>query len=293
MSAITARGGAVRAGGSGRGRARRLSRLSGTYLVFLAVLAITLVPILYLIVGGFRTTAQINADPNALPHPWVWANYREVLTSPLFWEPLGNSAIVAVIATVLAVGLGSMAAFALSRYTFPGREAWYLLFAAGLLFPVNAAALPLYLLLQRIGMLDSLLGVAIPEAAFSLPITIVILRPFMRAIPGELEDAAIVDGATRLRFFVRILLPLSRPALTTVGILAFVTSWNAYLLPLVVFTTQSHFTLPLGVADFQSTYSQDTARVFAYTAMSILPAVGVFLFAQRRLVGGLVGAIKG
>lgn len=290
MTALTARSTAARAG---RARTRRLAGLSGTYVLFLVVLAVTLVPILYLIVGGFRTTAEINANPNALPRPWVWANYREVLTSSLFWGPLGNSAIVAVVATALTLGLGAMAAYALSRYTFRGREAWYLLFAAGLLFPINAAALPLYLLLQRIGMLDSLMGVAIPEAAFSLPITIVILRPFMRAIPGELEDAAIVDGATRLRFFLRILVPLSRPALITVGILTFVTSWNAYLLPLVVFTTQTHFTLPLGVANFQSTYSQDTARVFAYTAISMIPAVGVFLFAQRRLVGGLVGAVKG
>ena len=272
---------------------RRWLTLSATYLVFLVVLAITLVPMLYLIAGGFRTTAQINADPNELPHPWGWSNYGSVLTSSVFWRPLANSAIVAVVATVLAVGLGAMAAFALSRYTFRGREAWFLLFAAGLLFPANIAAIPLYLLLQRIGLLDNLFGVAIPQAAFSLPITIVILRPFMRAIPGELEDAAVIDGATRIRFFLRILLPLSWPALATVIILAFVVSWNAYLLPLVVFTSQNRFTLQLGVATFQSTYMQDTARVFAYTAVSMVPAIAVFLFAQRRLVGGLVGAVKG
>lgn len=297
MSQIAVRDAAARPGGARHGGTLRPGHrwlvLPATYVVFLVVLALTLVPIVYVIVGAFRTTAQINTSPNGLPHPWVWSNYRSVLTSSGFWEPLGNSAIVAVVATVIAVGFGSMAAFALARYTFPGREAWYLLFAAGLLFPVNAAALPLYLLLQRLGMLDNLLGVAIPEAAFSLPVTIVILRPFMRAIPGELEDAAVVDGATRIRFFLRILLPLSRPALTTVVILAFVTSWNAYLLPLVVFTSQGHFTLPLGVANFQSTYSQDTALVFAYTAVSIVPAITIFLFAQRHLVSGLVGAIKG
>jgi raffinose/stachyose/melibiose transport system permease protein len=278
----------------GRGpRSRRWLTLSATYLVFLVVLAIMLVPMLYLVVGGFSSTAQLNADPNGLPHPWVWGNYGAVLTSAQFWQPLGNSAIIAAVATALAIGFGSMAAFALARYSFPGREAWYLFFAAGLLFPVNAAALPLYLLLQRIGLLDNILGVAIPEAAFSLPVTIVILRPFMRAVPGELEDAAIVDGATRIGFFLRILLPLSRPALITVVILAFVTSWNTYLLPLVVFTSQSHFTLPLGVANFQSTYMQDTARVFAYTAVSMMPAIAVFLYAQRHIVGGLVGAVKG
>ena len=201
--------------------------------------------------------------------------------------------VIAVVATGLAVTLGSMAAFALSRYTFRGREGMFLLFVAGLLFPLNTAALPLFLQLQQLGLNDNLFGVALPEAAFSLPVTIVIMRPFMRSIPGELEDAAIVDGATRIRFFLRILVPLSRPALITVGILAFVTSWNAYLLPLVIFTSQDHYTLPLAVANFQSTYTQDTARVYAFTALSMIPALAIFVFAQRKLVGGLVGAIRG
>jgi len=275
-----------------RGRRTWLT-IPASYLVILIVLAITLVPMLYLIVGGFSTTPQLNSNPNSLPHQWVWSNYGSILSSSVFWQAIENSAIIAVVATGLAVTLGSTAAFALSRYSFRGREGVYLLFIAGLLFPANTAALPLFLLLQRLGLTDNLFGVALPEAAFSLPITILILRPFMRAIPGELEDAAVVDGATRIRFFLRILLPLSRPALITVGILAFVTSWNAYLLPLVVFTSQSHFTLPLAVATFQSTYTQDTARVFAFTALSMVPALAIFVFAQRKLVGGVVGAIRG
>ena len=275
-------------------RARRTwLSVPASYLVILLVLAITLAPMLYMIVGGFSTTAQLNANPNALPHPWVWSNYAAIATSSIFWQAVANSVVVAVVATGLAVSLGSMAAFALSRYTFRGREAFYLLFVVGLLFPLNTAALPLFLLLQQIGLNDNLLGVALPEAAFSLPVTIVIMRPFMRAIPGELEDAAIVDGATRIRFFLRILLPLSRPALITVGILAFVTSWNSYLLPLIVFTSQNHYTLPLAVASFQSTYTQDTARVYAFTSVSMIPALAIFIFAQRKLVGGLVGAIRG
>ena len=267
--------------------------LPAGYLVILVVLGLTIAPMLYLIVGGFSTTAQLNANPNALPHPWVWSNYAAIATSSLFWQAVANSVLIAVVATGLAVAFGSMAAFALSRYTFRGREGVYLLFVVGLLFPLNTAALPLFLQLQQMGLNDNLLGVALPEAAFSLPVTIVILRPFMRAIPGDLEDAAIVDGATRIRFFLRILLPLSRPALITVGILAFVTSWNAYLLPLVIFSSQNHYTLPLAVANFQSTYTQDTARVYAFTALSMIPALAIFVFAQRKLVGGLVGAIRG
>jgi raffinose/stachyose/melibiose transport system permease protein len=267
-----------------------------SYLAALVIIAITLVPMLYVIVGGFRTTAQLNVTPTGLPHPWVWQNYQAILTSATFWQNLGNSALISVVVTSLAVGLGAMASFGLARYKFPGREAWYMVFAIGLLFPPNVASLPVYFLDKQVHLLDNWLGVALPEAAFALPITIIILRPFMRAVPGELEDAAVVDGATRITFFLRILIPLSRPALMTVAILAFVTSWNAYLLPLLVFTTPTHFTLPLGVATFQSTYSQDTASVFAFTALSMLPALAFFVLAQRRIVGGLsglAGSVKG
>ena len=263
------------------------------YAVGLIIAAITLVPLLYVVIGGFRTNAQLANSPAGLPHPWVWEHYRTLITSASFWRFVWNSLLIAGIATALAVGVGAMAAFALSRYAFRGREALYTLFTIGLLFPLGVASLPLYLELRNLGLIESPLGVAIPEAAFSLPVTIVILRPFMAAIPVELEDAATLDGATRLDFFWRILLPLSRPALSTVAILAFVTSWNAYLLPFLVFNDESHFTLPVGVASFQSQYSQDTAMVLAFTALSMIPSLLFFVFAERRIVGGLTGAVKG
>ena len=264
-----------------------------TYLIVVLVVGVTVVPLLFTIIGGFRTNAQINNNPSGWPDPWNFSNYGEVLTSDVFWQAMYNSALISVITTLLAVAVGAMAAFALSRYTFTGRESLYTLFTLGLLFPLTAAALPLYLLLRELDLLENPLGVALPQAAFALPITIVILRPFMAAIPGELEDAAAMDGAGRLGFFWRILIPLSRPALTTVAILAFVTSWNAYLLPLLVLSDPSNFTLPLGVAAFQSQYSQDTARILAYTAASMIPAIGFFVFAERHIVGGLTGSVKG
>jgi raffinose/stachyose/melibiose transport system permease protein len=266
---------------------------SFAYFAALVLVAVTVVPVLFVFIGGFRTSAQINDSPTGLPHPWIWKNYRAIVTSSTFWRYLGNSALIAVVATSLAVVFGAMAAFALSRYAFKGRESLYTLFTVGLLFPLTVAALPLYLELRKMGLLENWIGVAVPEGAFSLPITIVILRPFMRAIPAELEDAAVVDGTSRLGFFWRIMLPLSMPALTTVSILAFITSWNFYLLPLLVFNDPQHYTLPLGVATFQSQYSQDTARVLAFTALSMVPALGFFLLAERRLVGGFTGAVKG
>jgi raffinose/stachyose/melibiose transport system permease protein len=279
-----------------RGPRRRSSSwtiLPATYLVSIVILGITVVPLLYVFLDGARSTAQISNSATALPNPWVWSNYGTILSSAAFWEFLGNSALIAGVATALAVGLGAMAAFALSRYVFRGREFFYTLFVSGLLFPIGIAALPLFLQLQLLGLLDNQFGVALPEAAFSLPITMLILRPFMRAIPGDLEDAALVDGASRLRFFVQILLPMCKPALVTVALLAFVTSWNQFLLPLLVFTTQSHFTLPLGVYTFQSTYSADTAVILAFTALAAAPALGVFMFAERYLVAGAAGAVKG
>lgn len=264
-----------------------------TYLIVVLVVGVTIVPLLFTILGGFRTNAQINNEPVGWPSPWNLGNYADVLSSEVFWQAMGNSTLISVITTGLAVSVGAMAAFALSRYTFSGRESLYTLFTLGLLFPLTAAALPLYLLLRELDLLENPFGVALPQAAFALPITIVILRPFMAAIPGELEDAAAMDGAGRLGFFWRILIPLSRPALTTVAILAFVTSWNAYLLPLLVLSDPSNFTLPLGVAAFQSQFSQDTARILAYTAASMIPAIGFFVFAERHIVGGLTGSVKG
>lgn len=264
-----------------------------TYLVALMIVAATLLPLLFVVIGGFRTTAQINSSPTGLPHPWVLSNYAKILTSSAFYTFVANSARIAVFATALAVALGACAAFALSRYRFRGREALFTLFTLGLLFPIGVASVPLYLMLRQVGLLESWIGVALPEAAFALPVTVIVLRPFMAAIPAELEDAAAIDGAGRLGFFWRVLLPLSRPALTTVTILAFVTSWNTYLLPLLVFNDQADFTLPLGVATFQSQYSQDTASILAFTALSMVPALVFFVFAERKIVGGLSGAVKG
>jgi len=263
------------------------------YVIALMLAAIVLVPIGFVALGGFRTTGQIAADPVAMPSPWVHHNYTKVITAGTFWRELGNSLIVAAIATVLVVSVASLAAYPLSRLQFRGREAVYTFFTFGLLFPVAVAALPLYLLLKQLGLLDSLLGIALPEAAFGIPITMIILRPFMRAVPADLEDAAAMDGCSRFGFFWRVLLPLSRAALVTVIILSVITSWNNYILPLLVLSNPNHWTLPLGVAQYSGEHSYDTAAILAFTTLSMIPALLFFLAAQRRIVGGFSGAVKG
>lgn len=277
----------------GGSRAGRAFQKFWVYLVCLVLGAITLVPLIYVVLGGFRNTGQIAAHPVALPHPWVWSNYTSIATSGAFWRQIGNSAIIAGIATIIIVVLGSSVAYALSRYEFRGRELLYTIFTLGLLLPLTVAVLPLYIELRQFGILDNPLGVALPEAAFALPVTVIILRPFMRSIPSDLEDAAAMDGCSKIGFFWRILIPLSRPALMTVAVLAIVTSWNAFLLPLIVLNNPDDWTLPLGVASYQGEYAQDTAAILAYTALSMVPALIFFVAAERRIVGGLAGAVKG
>ncbi len=263
------------------------------YVVALAIVGITVVPVAYIWVSGFRTTAQLNDNPSAWPSPWILTNYASVLSSPTFWTEVANSTITAIGTTVGVVFLGVLAAFVIARYEFRGRDALYSLFTAGLLFPLTVAVLPLYLMLRDLNLLGTLAGVIIPQIAFALPVTIIILVPFLRAIPGELEDAASIDGTSRFGFFWRIVLPLSGPGLVTVGVLAFVGSWNAFLLPLLTLGDPNNYTLPLGVQFFSTQYSQDTAMVLAFTSLAMLPAIIFFTIAQRQIVGGLTGAVKG
>lgn len=267
------------------------------YLIALVIAAVAVGPVLYVFIGGFRTTADLNAHPAGMPDPWTVQNWLTVLSAPRFWGNVFASGVLAFATTAGVVIAGIMAAFVLARYSFRGREGLYTLFAAGLMFPLTVAALPLTLLLRTMGLHGTYLGVIIPGIAFALPTTIIILVPFLRAIPDELEEAAVIDGATRLGFFWRILLPLSRPGLVTVGILAFVGSWNGYLLPLLVISTgtlpQELWPLPLGVTQFSSQYSQDTGAVLAYTSLAMIPALIFFLAMQKQIVGGLTGAVKG
>ncbi len=273
---------------------RKLSDVGAVaYCVAILAAGFAIVPVVYIMYSALRTNGQLAASPVGLPRPLVWSNYSQVLGSGDFWKMLFASTVIALATTVGVVLLGVMAAYPLARYEFPGREALYTYFTAGLLFPITVAALPLYLILLQLRLPGTPWGLVLPQVAFQLPVTIVILRPFVRAIPRELEEAAAIDGAGRFQFFFRILLRLTMPALVTVGVLAFVGSWNAYLLPLLVVQGSDWTTLPLGVARFQSDHSQDTALILAFLSLAMLPAIVFFTLMERKIVSGLSGAVKG
>ena len=211
------------------------------YFVALIVVALMLGPVLYIILGGFRTNSQITTNPAGMPDPWVFTNYIDVLTEGTFWTLMLNSSIVAVATTVGVILMGLMASYVLARYQFRGRGALYALFAAGLMFPITVAITPLYIVVRNLGLINSLAGVILPQIAFALPTTIIILVPFLRAIPDEIQEAAFIDGCSRLGFFWRMVLPLAVPGVITVGILAFIGSWNSYLLPLFLLSDNANF----------------------------------------------------
>jgi raffinose/stachyose/melibiose transport system permease protein len=252
-----------------------------------------IVPLMFSVLGGFRSNQQLVEQPVGLPDPWVTSNYTDTLANGDFWRQVGNSTLIAILTTMLVLPAASLAAFVIARYPFRGRELWYGLFTIGLLFPIAVAILPLFVMLRQIGLLSTPLGVALPQAAFGLPIAIVIMRPFFRAIPRELQDAASLDGCGPLRFYWSIMLPLSRPVLSTIAVLSIVGSWNAFFLPLLVLVDPDQQTLPIGVNNISTQYSTDFALVLAYTTLSMIPALLFYALAERQIIGGLTaGAVK-
>jgi raffinose/stachyose/melibiose transport system permease protein len=260
----------------------------------LVAVGITLGPIIYLILGGFRDLYQYSTAPAGFPDPWLFGNYTAILGGGQFWRQVLNSTIVALATTLGVVILGTMAAYPLARYRFKGREVVYVIFITGLMFPLTVAILPLYLMIHDMGLVGNKLGLILPQIAFSLPITIVIMRPFLVALPKELEEAAFIDGVTRVGYFWRILVPLARPAMVTVGVLAFLSSWNSYLLPLLILAGDPNsLTLPLGVTVYKGAHGSDMTAIMAYTSLAMIPALVFFIFMERRIVEGLSGAVKG
>jgi raffinose/stachyose/melibiose transport system permease protein len=256
--------------------------------------AFILIPVVYAFLGGFKENSELSENPFGLPKEWITTNYTDVLGSGSFWLQLWNSTFIAVVTTVITVAFAALAGFVFARFAFRGREALFTLFTAGLMFPFAVAILPIFVLLRTFGLLDNPLGVILTQAAFGLPLTIIILRGFFRSIPGEIEEAAIIDGCSPFGFFWRILLPMARPAIATVSVLAIVGSWNNFMLPLVVFSEEASWTLPLGIQQFQGQYASDTARILAYLVLAMVPALGFYALAERHLVGGLTaGATKG
>ncbi len=266
------------------------------YSVLITVVIIVFVPIVILVFGALKTRGELMSSPYSLPIPPRWENIISILTTPRysFWPMLRNSLMVMVATTTGVVVICSLAAFVFARMEFRLKGIAFQLFTLGLMFPINIAILPVYFVLRQLNLIDNLWGVIIVQTAFQLSGNIMILRGFFAAIPAELQDAAYIDGCNAFDFFWRILLPLAKPALAAVAALTMIMSWNDLLVPLVVINSDKLWPLPLGTMQFQGQYGQDLALVSAFVALSALPTIIFYLFAERQIVSGLTaGAVKG
>ena len=264
-------------------------------LAALLVLAgIVLVPILATALNGFKELGDLQANPFGLPRVWVWQNYWDILTGYRYWQVLGNSLLIALLTVALTLALSSMAAFTFTHLRFFGDRFLLNYMLLGLLFPAATAILPLFIKIRDLGLLDSYWGIVLPQVAFSLAMSVLLLRNAFKQLPDELLDAAMMDGCGYFRYFFYITLPLSGPTLSTVAVISFVASWNGYLIPLVVLNSESRYPWTLGLMAYQGQYSTSWQLVLAFITLTILPAILMFLMAQKYIVAGLTaGAVKG
>ncbi len=252
-----------------------------------------LFPVLATALNGFKDLSELRTNPFGLPHVWMWSNYWSILTGYRYWQVLGNSLLIALFTVALTLAASSMAAFTFAHLRFFGDKFLLSYIQLGLLFPVATAIVPLFIKIRDLGLLDSYWGIILPQVAFSLAMSVLLIRNAFRQLPSELLDAAMMDGCGYFRYFFYITLPLSGPILSTVAVISFVGSWNGYLLPLIVHNSESRYPWTLGLMAYQGQYNTSWQLVLAFITLTILPAILIFLAAQRYIVAGLTaGAVK-
>ncbi len=264
------------------------------YGVLFVVAALVLIPLIATVLGGFKALGDLRVNPFGLPSEWEWRNYWDILSGARYWKLMGNSLVIAVLTVFITVTISAMAAFVFVHVRFFGATFLFNYLLLGLMFPAATAILPLFIKIRDLGLLDTYWGVVLPQVAFGLATSVLLFHNYFKKLPADLFEAAIIDGCGYFQFFWHIVLPLSRPILATVGVIVFVHSWNAYLLPLVVFNRDSIYPWPLGIMAYQGEFSTDWHLVLAFITLTILPAVIIFFAAQKYIVAGLTaGAVKG
>ena len=259
------------------------------------VIIVALIPVLWLASLSFKDPSTI-ADGSFLPHRWTLANYRGIFQTSLFTRALVNSIGISVIATVLAVVVGSMAAYAIARLRFPGKPALIAVTLLIAMFPAISLVSPLFNLWRQLGLFDTWPGLIIPYLTFSLPLAIYTLSAFFREIPWELERAAQVDGATPFQAFRQVIAPLAAPGMVTTAILVFIFCWTDFVYAISLTSTSNSQTVPAAIAFFSgaSQFQTPIGSIAAAGVVITIPIILFVFFFQRRIVSGLTsGAVKG
>jgi len=254
-----------------------------------------LIPLLWTLMSSFKTTSEIFASPFSLPKVWQFKNYVSAWNTAGIGLYFFNTVIVVGFALVIVMVLGSMCAYVLARYVFPGHRIIYYLMLAGLTFPIFLAIVPLFFILKNMGLLNTLPGLIIVYVAFALPFTVFFLFSFFKALPGEIAEAAQIDGAGEWRTFFQVMLPMAKPGLASVAIFNFLGLWNQYLIPVAINTDPQKKVLSQGIAAFagQQGYAVDFGSLFAASVIVVVPVLIAYIIFQRQLQGSVsAGTMK-
>jgi multiple sugar transport system permease protein len=277
------------------GSVSRTRAIIGTRLVILTIgVFLLIVPFAFMIATSFKQNALVlEIPPQLVPHHPTTSNYSQAWTSNKFGRYFLNSLLVAIATTFFSVWLSSMMAYAFARFSFPGRRILFGLLLIGLMVPTMMLLIPQFILAKNLGMLDSLTGLVFFYTGGTLALNTFLLRSFFQDIPRELEEAMVVDGAGPWKRYLKLVLPLSRPALATVAIFSFLASWDEFVWALTVINDPNKRTLPIAISLFQGEHSTSWGLVFAASTIAVVPVLLAFAIFQRQFVSGLTtGALK-
>jgi N,N'-diacetylchitobiose transport system permease protein len=276
-------------------RRRKLVRRVGINLLGLLVFVVMVFPVYWMLSTAFKRPIDIlSFTPDFVPSPATLANFENAIDRPNFWSSVRNSLIVVVAVTAFSMVLAFLAAVALAKFRFYGRAAFVVVIIGVQMVPLNALIIPLYVMLSRADQVDKLTGVIITYLTFVLPFCVWTLRGFILGVPRELEEAAMVDGSTRLGAFVRILLPLVAPGLVATSIFAFIQVWNEFIIAYVLLQSQDKQTLTVWLASFTTLRGTEWGPLMAAASLTALPVVAFFVLVHRRIAFGLTaGAVRG
>jgi N,N'-diacetylchitobiose transport system permease protein len=279
-----------------RRRRRRVARRIVLNLTGLLVFAVMVFPVYWMVLTAFkRGNDVLSFTPQFFPQHPTLANFRDAMGRDLFWSSVRNSLIVVGAVVVVSVVLAFLAALALAKFRFYGRRAFVVIVFGVQMVPLAALIIPIYITLSAVHQVDKLSGVVVCYVALVLPFCVWTLRGFIAGVPKELEEAAMVDGSTRLGAFVRILLPLVGPGLVATSIFAFIQAWNEYIIAYVLLSTASKQTVTIWLANFTTgtTRGVDWGTLMAGATLTALPVIVFFVLVHRRIAFGLTaGAVK-
>lgn len=262
--------------------------------VLLAWAVVVVFPIAIAVLNSLKPNlGEVYRAPFDPPSAWSFGNYAEAWFGANFQAYFLNSAIISGVSVIVVTLCASTTAFVLVRMPFRGSAIIFACFMLGVVIPIRLALAPLFVVVKTLGLLDSILGVVLVQSASMMPVAVFILTAFLKSVPGELEEAARMDGALPFEIYWRVVLPLIRPALATVALLTFVSAWNEYFLPLIFLTTPSKFPITLGIAQFRLQFDVQWHLMFAGILIMLIPTIVAFLLASRQFIAGLTqGGLK-